>query len=126
MKETKKRVRFSNAYDFDKTKDSNFEKVEGESLTVPDQNLSLKQMVERYTRTGTLPAGVKEKQVFYDADDPLPDLAMMSKQERIEFVNRVDGLIKTKRSELLKKQNDLKKAAKELESEVEKKEESEE
>lgn len=112
-KKSLKRPRFNNMYDFDKTKKSNAETVDPVSQTVPDKNLSLKELVERYTRTGTLPAGVKESQTFYDADDPLPDFQSMSKQERAEFVKDMDALITEKRKQLIQKKQEMEAAKKE-------------
>lgn len=61
------------------------EKNSGISLTVPDQALSVRQILERYARG--LPLGGQRTPVF-DEDDDLPDVRTLDLSERQEMRER--------------------------------------
>lgn len=68
-----------NANDFPK----NYRKIEQPSLTIPDQTMSIKTILERYSRG--LPIGGRND-MYYDEDDDLPDPRTLDLAERQELV----------------------------------------
>lgn len=55
---------------------SNGLSIEGHSLTVPDQSLTLRELLVNYTRGQDLPYG-KQQAAFFDEDVTIPDLKKM-------------------------------------------------
>lgn len=55
---------------------SNGLSIEGQSLTVPDQSLTLRELLVNYTRGQDLPYG-KQQPAFFDEDVTIPDLKKM-------------------------------------------------
>lgn len=81
------------------------------SMTVPDQTMSIKEILDRHTR-GLPIAG--QKIAFYDPEDDMPDLSKMDLAERQEHMEAAAEEIKAiqEREETRKKEAAEKKAAK--------------
>lgn len=58
----------------------------GKKLTVPDQSMSLKTILERFVRHEALPVGLGG--VYHESDDDLEKVAAMDLTEKDEFIAR--------------------------------------
>lgn len=94
MKKNKKRI--VNQFTYDPTVKSAKERSGGISKTIPDQSLTLKQIVSKYVSTGIMP----EAKVVYDADNPMPDFDSMDVQDKIEYGRSVQDFIHEKQEQL--------------------------
>jgi hypothetical protein len=80
-----------NASQFEK----NYEKNGLPSMTVPDQTMSIRTILERYSRG--LPVGGRTD-IYYDEDDTLPDPRTLDLTERQELAEQfVKEIVDTKR-----------------------------
>lgn len=67
------------------------ERNSGEIMTVPDQSLSIRKLLEDYTRGLPLPGA---KEVYYDEDDIYPNINDMDLVDIQEFGLEVRGNLK--------------------------------
>lgn len=79
-----------NAHEFEKHYEINNEP----SLTVPDQTMSIQEILERYARG--LPIG-GQNEGYYDEEDDLPDPRTLDLEERAQLAMRFEDEIKTLR-----------------------------
>ena len=98
-KSKKKRVgqRCNNGIVYDPKKHPG-EVFNGISLTIPDHTLPLKELVERYMKTGEVQKLTPDWQEHGD----LPDFAMMDIQERIEYARELGISIAKAKEKLVK------------------------
>lgn len=89
---------------------STCEHPQGVSLTVPDMSMSLKTLVERYTRSGD-PVELSVYSGIYDGDVETPHFDRMTAQQKLEYARNIKKSVAEYRSDLAAKA----KAAKKLE-----------
>lgn len=89
-----------------------YEKTTGPSLTVPDQTLSLQELVKRYTRGQSVATLTP---IYEEEDAGLPDTTGMDKMQKIDMLRNVATEVAeirdTIRQEQQKKQNERSKKA---------------
>lgn len=109
MEKTKKKFIISNEYRFDKTK--HVEKVEGTSMTVPSETLTIRQIMERFSRGLPVSGSVQEPQydslATLDSDD-IEKLSHMDLFEREEYQRALIKRVQNQKAKLdeEKKKND--------------------
>lgn len=120
MKKTIRRIR--NQWTYDPLIDSSPETPEGKSLTVPDMSMSLKTLVERYTRSGQLGDVALLEPVFLGDSEEVPPIERMTPQERLDYAREIKSYIADVRNQLSDKnkmaskiEKDAKKAITEIE-----------
>ncbi|QXP07928.1 MAG: hypothetical protein [Arizlama microvirus] len=84
-----------------------------EKLTVPNQSMSLHEILERFTRNETLPIG-RECQ-YHESDD---DIEKMSKMDLVDRHEYAEMLKQTQKSYDLQQKKKAEKAQKKLEEEA--------
>lgn len=87
---------FSNPHTYNEVDPSVFEHPQGETMTVPDQTLSLRTLVERYTRGQSVP--LLGGAVFVEDDDV--HLDKMDLTDRLHFKQNVEAFIVETRDDL--------------------------
>ena len=73
------------------------EKDFGISLTVPDQALTVRDLITRYTRGRALPAG---RTPIWNGEEEFPDFERMTIQEQLDYKMDLEIYIREKRQEL--------------------------
>lgn len=94
-----------------------YETPEGESKTVPDMTLSLKELVNRYTRSGQI-GEVAAFEPVYDGDIEVPHFERMTPQERLDFAKNLKASIAETRRKLSEQNKMATKVAKEAEKQL--------
>lgn len=62
---------FKTPYNFDSSDEVNYEVISNEpSMTVPDQSLTVKEILERYTQGIPMDISMQDNDLEYDGDDP--------------------------------------------------------
>lgn len=77
------------------------EKIEGPSMAIPDQTMSLKQLLDRFARGLPLEG---EKFPIYHDEEEMPDLSKMDLSEIADLRDAVQQDIIEKQEELIKQQ----------------------
>lgn len=93
-----------NAAEFDRFPET----ITGPSVTIPDQTLSLKQLLDRFARG--LPIDSEKFPIYHGEEEDLPDLAKMDISEIADLRDAVNKDIKDKQEELIRQQTELDKA----------------
>lgn len=57
------------------------------SLTIPDQTMTIPEILERYARG--LPIGGSNENEYYDEDDTLPDPRTLDLEERFQLADKI-------------------------------------
>lgn len=83
-----------NANEFEKK----YRKIETPSLTVPDQTMSIRTILERYARG--LPVGGK-MDMYYDEDDTMPDYRTLDLTEIADLQQEVKTTIEKHRKKVI-------------------------
>jgi hypothetical protein len=92
-------------FNFDYGIDAKAEVNDLPSLTVPDQTMSVKEILERYARG--LPLGAGERVPMYDEEDDLPDprtLDLVDRQELSEQFKSEIEYVRAQQEEARKKE----------------------
>lgn len=64
-------ARFNTSYDYDVESIVNYEIINDEpSLTVPDQSLTVREILDRFTKGIPVDIGMQDNSLEYDGDDP--------------------------------------------------------
>lgn len=67
------------------------EDPKGQSMTVPDQSMSVQELLDRYVRGQDLPM----KQPIWNGEEEFPDIAVMTPQERLDYARELqDNIVK--------------------------------
>lgn len=77
-----------------------FEIPEGISETVPDQSMSLRVILDRYTKTGAIPTRTFEPE--YSEEDVFPDMSSMDLTEIDEYRRNLKADVDEMQAELAK------------------------
>lgn len=83
------------------------ETPEGNSLTIPDMSMSLKTLVDRYTRSGQL-GDVPMFEGVYDGDVDVPHFERMTPQQKLEYARNLQSSIAEMRADLVRKNKEAK------------------
>lgn len=90
-------MRIVNAYSFDFDPLVHAQQFVGESMTIPDQSLSIRDLINRYTMGRPIPTA---EGVYTGDDDDLPDLDRMTIQQRMDYSRDLDAFVNTTTMEL--------------------------
>lgn len=99
------KIRVRNQFNYSLFIDSFEEHPKGESLTVPDQALSMRQLLTRYTRGQDVPM----HEGTYDGEHDLPDLSRLDKMDLLDLQRETTEII-TEGQQYLQQKADKKKA----------------
>lgn len=102
---------FQTQYNRKSFPDSRNELPVGKSMTIPDQTLSIKQILDRYARG--LPLGGAKEPIYEGEEDFTPDLEHMDLADRQEYLENVEKEVSEikERMDKREKQRAEKKAA---------------
>lgn len=78
------------------------------SLTVPDLSLSMREILQRFTRGQAIPAGVVREDAVYLGEQETLDFERMDKQDLIEYSKELAEEAKEARSRMKKRADDFK------------------
>lgn len=87
---------------------TSYEKNDGVSLTVPDQSMTVRQLVQRYA-SGLPLTGTHRVGLYHGDDTPFPNFEQMDFAEQREVINAAKEEMEAIKVELNKKASDLKK-----------------
>lgn len=84
---TQQKSLFKTQYNADEFPNDN-EKIVGKSMTVPDQTMSVRELLERYHRG--LPLGGEKVPIYDGEEDYMPDLATMDLADRQAYLEETE------------------------------------
>lgn len=78
------KVKFRTQYNYFKAKGEEGEKNFQPSMTIPDQTMSIREIMQRYARG--LPLDMEKTPVYHGEDDEFPDMQRLDLAERQEVI----------------------------------------